>query len=156
MKLEELKRHEVHVDVRPVDGADGELRVVTVLSQKRVLIQYITVHEYLKGHWEPGLVYKGDFGDWESLVSSLEQFLGRPISEWRNFSKEPFAIHDVDSGDPAANLDFFIRKVHGRQLQVPDGVPFTLTSIYWQQIEKHGCWDETRAIREQEESLSRD
>lgn len=76
------KSRSVCVDILNTDKFPGYVRTVTIYSDYRVNIVY-NVYDMNEG----GPSFWGKFESLKETVDTLEEFLGKPISDWENFSK---------------------------------------------------------------------
>jgi hypothetical protein len=85
MTSEELARvlsfgstHSCCVDVREVAGAPGYVRMVTLCEGNRVNIEFD-----VWGLDEGGLYFWGQFGTFDQMLRTIEDYLQRSIQEWQ-------------------------------------------------------------------------
>lgn len=139
----------VVVDIQPVEGAPGSIRVVTVRRNLAVSIEYEPAKHYSHDEMEgPELKYTGSYPSIELLVADLEAFFERPISEWRDHARETYATTMLEQPDWEANRRYFEDLVRRHAIRLPEHGEFEIASIYYQHID---IWGEYRPDRLGEE-----
>ncbi len=105
MTPEEIERHlnagrarSVRVDVSNASEYPGFVRTITIYNGNCVTVEF-NAHGYEEG----GAVFTATFGSLDEVIRALEQYLGRPVAEWVNFSRggeypEPAPYQDLDEG----------------------------------------------------------
>jgi hypothetical protein len=88
MTLEEIKRHlnvgvfkSVCVDISLVSQLPHYVRKVIIRRNNVVWIRF-----YNYGYDEGGIGFEGIFEPLEKLIEALEDYLGKPLVDWHNFS----------------------------------------------------------------------
>ncbi len=145
--------HSVEVDVREVNEAPGNLRTVTIYED-HVTIEFETCVDYVHGTGEGyGLKYTGQYETFDECIRSLEDYLGKRMSEWSNYTETPYEPKILDQPDPAANQRYFEGLVRDRKMRLPTGGDFHLAGIYWRHLELFGEYRPDRLEEEQEIAL---
>jgi len=146
--------HSIIVDVSIVDGAPGFLRTVTIHQGNSVTIEFEKARSYLEcnseGAW---LKYIAQYRDLDELTKDLEEFLGKPVRMWSNFTAEPYTLAVQEEPDPAAVKKFFEDAVRQNAISLPCRVEYKIASPYWRHIAKYGEFREDKIWEEQEEHL---
>jgi hypothetical protein len=152
--LDVSSAHSVTVDVQEVSEAPGNLRTITIHRDIRVAIEFQKCSEYASADWEGGgLKYVGKYSALLDAVLSLEEFLGRAVREWVNFTREPYEPAVLEEPDPAANLAYFERLVRENNMVLPRGGGFQLAGIYWRHVQRYGTYRPDKLLEEQELTL---
>jgi hypothetical protein len=161
MDLGEIERyihasvaHSITVDVCDWTPAPGYVRTVTLHRNNRVTIEFQRAHEYLNRDWEgSGLRYVGQYADLDALVHYLQEFFGRPVGEWRNYTAQPFTPGVLDELDPASNMAYFENAVRCRLMRLPGGGAFTPAGVYWRHIQEYGVFRPDKLAEDTERLL---
>lgn len=157
MDLDELRRyldvslwHSVVVDVRELPEAPGFLRTVTVRQGYRVTIVYEKCSEYIDGTGEGWIKYIGKYNALEVLVEDLAQYIGKPIAEWQNYTRDPYEPKVLDEPDHAANMNYFEDMVRSRRMALPPRGDFKHAYVEWRHIERYGEFRQDKLAEEQD------
>jgi len=146
--------HSIIVDVAVVDGAPRFLRTVTIHQGNSVTIEFEKARGYFGGNSEGGwLKYIAQYHDLDELTQDLEEFLGKPVMRWSNFTAEPYSPVVQEDPDPAASLKFFEDAVRHDAIKLPRRAKYQIASPYWRHIVKYGEFREDKIWEEQEEHL---
>ena len=89
MTREEIERHlnagrarSVRVDVSNTPEYPGFVRTITIYVGNVVTVEFNS-----HGYDEGGAVFKATFGSLDEAIGAVEQYLGRPLADWVNFSR---------------------------------------------------------------------
>lgn len=146
----------VVVDVRPVEGAPGHVRTVTLHRALRVTIEYQRSREYVDNDSEGGgPKYTATYASLDELLRDLEHFLGTPMEAWQNFSSNPFVPPVLEDPDPGKSLGFFEELVRNARVPLPSGALFEPADLYFRHVAKYGRYRPDLLEEEEAESLRR-
>jgi uncharacterized protein YfkK (UPF0435 family) len=88
MTIEEIQKYlnvgafkSVCVDISHVTELLHYVRKVIIRRHNIVWIKF-----YNYGYEEGGIAFEGKFGSLKELIEALEEYLGKPFSDWHNFS----------------------------------------------------------------------
>lgn len=137
--LEVGHAHSMVIDVREVAEAPGTLRKVTLYRACRVEVEFERCEDYVNDNGEgAGLKYIGTYPGFDSMVSDLEQYLGRKVDTWRDLSPHEFVPSTLVDPAPAATLAFFEAKVRNGEHDIPVRGRFELAGIHWRHVALFG------------------
>jgi len=143
--------HSITVDVVEIEEASGTLRTVTIRNDLSVTIEFPPALEYVTGDFEGGgLKYRAIYDRLEDIVDDLQDFLGKPIAEWRNFTESPYEPSVVEAPDPMKNLAFFEDQVRTGKVRLPRKGRYRLAGIHWRHIELYGEYRQDKLGEETE------
>lgn len=131
--------HAIVVDVQEVVDAPGNLRTITIHRGNGVTIEFQSCADYVQGNDEGGgLKYVGEYGTLDELILDLEAYLGKAVTDWSNYTLNPYEPKMVDDAEPAATLKHFEDLVRRRLTALPAHGGFELAGIYWRHIDLFG------------------
>lgn len=88
MTLDEIHRHlsvgqdrSVCVDISLTPELPHYVRIVSIRRGNSVWVRFRSY-----GYDEGGLLFRGQFETEEDMIESLEAYLGKPLSQWENFT----------------------------------------------------------------------
>jgi len=112
--------------------------------------------EYVSGDFEGGgLKYVAAYDHLEAAVADLEDFLGKPVNEWKNFTANPYEPRVVEAPNPAGNQEFFEDRVRTRDIALPKRGRYDLAGIHWRHIELYGEYRPDKLGEETELAIQR-
>ena len=114
-----LGRHRMlRVDVSFVPEVTGLLRIVEIYDGFVAEVSFVSSREfYFYGLDEGGLCsYRGAYKSLQDLVSDLENYLGKSLSDWTNFNKGFETPEPVDCAPEA--------RVYTANPLLPQGTPY--------------------------------
>lgn len=156
--------HSVCVHAVEVDEAPGCLRTITIHRADDairggmvtpVTIEFEDCEAYVDQDFEGGgLKYCGVYPSLEKAVDDLEEFLGMPVSQWHNFTREPLEPRFATQSNWEANLAYFEDLVRSNAVELPKGAGYRIQGAHWRHIAKYGRFRPDKVFEEQEEELS--
>lgn len=148
--------HSIVIDVQEVPEAPGTLRSIMIHEDQDVTIEYQTCAEYVTGDSEGGgLKYIGHYDAMDELVEDIEEYLGKPIEQWHNFTATPFEPEILSEPNPEQNLRYFEDLVRDRRLSLPRRGEFEVAGIHWRHIELFGEYRPDKLMEEMEHHLKK-
>lgn len=158
MDHDELRRyldvslaHSAVVDVREIPEAPGYLRTITVHNDYGVTIEFETCLQYVQGDWEGGILkYIGRYDTLEDVINDLEQYLGKPITAWQNYTRDPYEPKKLDEPDYESCKKYFEELVRSRRMDLPPRGDFRHAYAEWRHIEQYGEFRPDMIFEEQD------
>lgn len=158
MEKDEIRRcldasvaHSAVVDVREVEEAPGYLRTVTIHDDLAVTIEYQKCADYRSAEIEGGgLKYVGAYEHLDEAIHDLEEFLGSPMTSWRNYLASPYAPSVLEELDPAKNVAWFEAQVRAGTVPLPRAGSFEISGIHWEHVALFGEYRPDRLGEETE------
>ena len=131
--------HSIYVDVAEVVAAPGYVRTIRIDRGFRVTIEYEAIPAYTEGSNESGwLSYTCAYENLEALLLDLESFLGRKVSDWRNYSAQPLRAVVVDGVDFERSHQCLMDLVRSRSVPLPPSGTYEISGPYWRHIAEYG------------------
>jgi hypothetical protein len=148
--------HSITVDVMEVSEAPGNVRTITIHNDDRVTIEFQKSQEYVEGGDESGgLKYYAPYPELEEAIQDLEEYLGRPVEEWGNFTSQRYEPMVLEEPDPAANFRYFEDLVRRKLIKLPRLGKYELAGIHWRHIALYGEYRPDKLREEAEARLRR-
>jgi hypothetical protein len=119
------REHACCVDLQHVPAAPGYVRTTTIHEDLRVSIEFD-----VWGLDEAGLYYWGKFENIELLISCLEEYLSRPIEQWRALGPYEYLPTPRETGTAESHRLFKDFLASGQAL-VPTSGNFKTKSTDW-------------------------
>jgi hypothetical protein len=115
----------VCVDVSNAPEFPGYVRTVTLHDGNEVVVE-LNTHGYDEG----GPTFTASFASLDDAIESLEDYFGKPLEHWGNFSRtgeypEPLPDQDLDEGHKRLEA-----AIASNRVPLPRG-PFRLKEGYW-------------------------
>jgi hypothetical protein len=132
MKIEEVSLYlelspSLCLDIKVVEAFPGYVRSVYLRERNRVVVEY---EQY--GFDEGGAYFYADYDNLTSAVSDLENYLARPITQWRSLS--PPANYPLVPGlvDVSEGTRRLASAIANESVPLPNGAVYELRgSSYW-------------------------
>lgn len=131
MEKQDLERYlltsrgkSVCVDVEELPEFPGHVRTVTVLQGPSVHIEFNSL-QYDEG----GPCFVGDFSSLEALIESLEDYLRRPLSDWRPCWREE--AREPEPGQSKEGGKRLVEAISAGRVPLPRVGRFVLKEGYW-------------------------
>ena len=115
------------IDVREEVGLPGLLRFTSItrdthLKRYRVFVEFYEYSAYLQYPDADGMLkFGGIYADFDQMLLELEGFLGKPLSEWRDFSKFPYIDFRA--------MEDYLRGIGVSGYNLPDGGAFECLTL---------------------------
>ena len=122
-----VKRGAVCVDRSEVEGLPGYLRHVTLRAPGRIEVEFLW-HTSDEG----GPTFVADSEDLDESILSLEEYFGRAINEWENFSTTD-RYPEVEAG-ATRNSERLRSMVKDRLIPLPPHIMFSIRESYWRAL----------------------
>ena len=136
--------HCVDVDVQEVKEAPGYIRKVTIYpdglhQDYSVSIAYEHSKIYIEQDIEGAeLKYVAQYPNQETLLEDLEDFLGKPIDQWTNYTLAPIVPVTLEPPSPQESLAYLESIVRNGSVPLPRFANYEIASLYFQHIKQYG------------------
>lgn len=108
----------------------GYVKTITIMNEKKVRLEYNTY-----GYDEGGLTFFVEYEDFDTLIKSMQEYLGSDINQWKNISlTSDYPLELERDFDINISYELIIHDLLNNELKLPKYGNIIMKEGYWKNL----------------------